>query len=152
MANKVFQYGMTVLNSDILVCGGGFTSTSNCTLYASAGDKWTPFTQLPVALSRFAMITMNNNRPYVLGGQNGDSGAAVYTVYTYDTLNAWTQKAHMQWPLFDHTAVALDTNTAMVCGGRTIVKPSSTQSLCSTYTICICGVYIFVWIILVGRY
>ena len=42
---------MTLLNSDILVCGGEVfphpTPTSNCTLYVSASNIWTTFSPLP---------------------------------------------------------------------------------------------------------
>jgi hypothetical protein len=111
---------------------------SNCTLYVSAANKWSTFAPLPKAIAAFAMITLHDSQPYVFGGLNS-SFTAFNTVYTFDTTDAWTPRTPMQQPLQSHTAVALDTNTAMVCGGLTTKNISSTQSQCSKYTICICG-------------
>jgi hypothetical protein len=153
MANQLFQYGMTLLNSDVLVCGGALVSltlTTNCTLYVSAVNIWNTFPPLPMAIYAFAMITLHDSRPYVFGGWNGSS--TLNTVYTFDTTNAWTPRAPMERSLQRHTAVVLDPNTAMVCGGQTTGNINSAQSQCSTYTISICGVNNLMGIILVSRY
>jgi hypothetical protein len=137
------SYGMTLLNSDILVCGGEpviYRWTSNCTFYASAVNTWSAFPPLPIAISNFPMITLQDSRPYVFGGWNGR--AVFNTVYAFDAINEWTPRTPMPQPLWGHTAVAIDINTAMVCGGlnATALHANSTQSQCCTYAICICGV------------
>lgn len=150
MASVVFDYGMTLLvNGDILVCGGLWIS--NCTLYVSTANKWSTFAPLPVAIGYVAMITLHDGRPYVFGGCNS-SYAVFNTVYTFDTTNAWTPRTPMQQALYQHTAVALNTNTAMVCGGKTMDDSNSTQSQCYKYTTCICGRHSFVGILFVSRY
>jgi hypothetical protein len=150
MENTLIFYGMTLLNSDILVCGG-LPITSNCMLYGSVANIWTTFPPLPMAIAALPMITLNNNQPYVFGGQDMNYNV-LNTVYSFDTTNAWTLRTPMVQPLKYHTAVAIDTNTAMVCGGVATNNFNSTQSQCYKYTICICGVYNFSRIILVGLY
>ena len=150
MGSAIEEYGMTLLNSDILVCGGVWTS--NCTLYASADNVWTTFPPLPTDFSDFPMITLHGTRPYMFGGVNWSSYTASNTVYSYDKTNAWTPRAPVEQPLWQHTAVAIDASTAMVCGGLTTTNINSTQSQCSTYTVCICGVFNSVRIILVRQY
>ena len=140
-------YGMTLLvNGDILVCGGQWTS--NCTLYASVGNKWSTFSPLPMAIVGLAMITLHDSGPYVFGGFNYPT--ILNTVYTFDATNAWTPRTPMPRLLNFHTAVALDTNTAMVCGGLT--TNITIQSQCYKYTACICGMHSFAGIIFVSQY
>ncbi len=148
MGNELSGYGMTLLvNGDILVCGGYWTS--NCALYSSVGNKWSTFASLPMEIINFAMITLHDSRPYVFGGVN--SSTILNTVYTFDATNAkWTPRAPMQRPLWRHTAVAFNTNTAMVCGGGT--TSNAVQSQCYKYTTCICGWHTFVRIMFVSRY
>jgi hypothetical protein len=82
---------------------------------------------MPVAMNEFPMITLRT-RPYVFGGSA--SGIAVDTVYTFDTSNEWATRTPMERSVYSHTAVALDTNTALVCGGH---DGSAVLSACSSY-------------------
>ncbi|CAM6004282.1 unnamed protein product [Sphagnum balticum] len=126
---------MTLLGNDVLVCGGGDdemneTLLSSCSLYNASINKWAAVATippLPVALTSFPMITLHT-RPYVFGGHAGS--VEVNTVYTLDTSNAWATRAPMEEAVNSHTAVALDTNTALVCGGY---NGSAIQSACSSY-------------------
>jgi hypothetical protein len=148
MRNQLHGYGMTLfVNGNILVCGGVWTS--NCTVYIAAGNYWITFAPLPMTIGYFAMITLQYYRPYVFSGWDGNR-TVLNTVYAYDIQNSWTPRAPMQRPVWAHTAVALDTDTAMVCGGRN--SNGAVQSQCYTYTICMCGRHNFVGIILVRRH
>jgi hypothetical protein len=125
-------YGMTLLGNDVLLCGGhgdqGYLSS--CDLYNVSINKWaaaTTIPPLPVALNSFAMITLQT-RPYVFGGVAGRSDTS--TVYTLNTSNAWATQTPMKRAVSEHTAVALDTNTALVCGG---ISESGVQSACFSY-------------------
>lgn len=142
MPSIVDQYGMTLLgNGDILVCGGTSPDwTATCLQYSSARNIWlTTFPPLPIAMSDFPMITLHSDgRPYVFGGLITNN-IPLNTVYTFDTTNAWIPRTPMARTLWNHNAVALDTNTALVCGGLTIFNPSSAISQCYAYTISICG-------------
>jgi hypothetical protein len=126
-------YGMTLLGNDVLVCGGWDSygrKLSSCDLYNASIKEWAAaatIQSLPVAVSDFPMITLLT-RPYVFGGKT-DRGP-VNTVYTFDTSNAWTTRTSMEQALRLHTAAALDTNTALVCGG---FNGSAYQSACFAY-------------------
>ena len=123
-------YGMTLLGNDVLVCGGSNTQyLSSCALYIVSLNEWAAaatIPPLPVAMSSFPMITLHT-RPYVFGGQAGDY--RVNTVFTLDISNAWATRTSMKQAVSEHTAVALDTNTALVCGGL----GSGVQSACFSY-------------------
>ena len=125
-------YGMTRLDNDVLVCGGYNTTQylSSCNLYIASINQWAgaaTIPPLPVALAYFPMITLLT-RPYVFGGQT--SSGVVNTVYTFDRANAWATRTPMERAVFAHTAVALDTNTTLVCGG---ISNSGVQSACFSY-------------------
>jgi N-acetylneuraminic acid mutarotase len=123
-------YGMTLLGNDVLVCGGenekGYY-VSSCALYNASTNEWATIQQLPVAMSQFSMITLQT-RPYVFGGTTISS--ILNTVYTFDTSKAWTTRTPMKQAVASHTAVAVDTNTALVCGGT---NGSAAQSACFNY-------------------
>ncbi|CAM6004277.1 unnamed protein product [Sphagnum balticum] len=114
------NYGMTLIGNDVLVCGGVSNThlLSSCALYIASINAWAAdatIQPLPVAMDEFPMITLNT-RPYVFGGDAGNY-VSVNTVYTFDTFNEWDTRTPMQQAVRSHTAVALDTNTALVCGG-----------------------------------
>ena len=125
------NYGMTLFGNDVLVCGGGNGQyLSSCALYNSSINEWAAaatIQPLPVAMDSFPMITLHT-RPYVFGGWTGS--VVVNTVYTFDTSNAWATRTPMERAVTDHTAVALDTNTALVCGGS---NGSEVLSACFSY-------------------
>jgi hypothetical protein len=129
-------FGMTLLGDDVLVCGGNdqyYEFLSSCDLYNASINKWAaPATihPLPVVLYSFAMITLLT-RPFVFGGA-ATSGGVVNTVYTLDTLNTWATRTPMERAVFALAAVALDTNTALVCGG-TDGSTNGSVSACSSY-------------------
>jgi hypothetical protein len=141
-------YGMTLLGNDVLVCGGEdryYVDLSSCALYKASINKWAATSPLPVAMSRFPMITLHT-RPYVFGGLTGGFRSVkqsisvlpiyfrttVNTVYTFGTSNAWAARTPMEQAVYGHTAVALDTNTALVCGGSQRLGGSAVQS-CFSY-------------------
>jgi len=128
MPPGTWGYGMTLLNnSDVLVCGGA--GTNACWLYTVGANAWTSFASLPMTeLYNFAMVTLDG-RPYVFGGVN--STQTFNTVYTFDA-NMWTARTPMRVALHAHSAVALGTDTALVCGGTTS-GGSSVQSACYSY-------------------
>jgi hypothetical protein len=121
---------MTLLGSDVLVCGGynGSHYQSSCVQYFASITMWAAIIPpMPVAINHFPLITLRS-RPYVFGGWNGSS--ILNTVYTFNTSNVWSALTPMEQPLGGHAAVALDTNTAVVCGGD---KYGVAQSACFTY-------------------
>ena len=124
-------YGMTLLGNDVLVCGGyNGQLLSSCALYIAPINEWAPaatIQPLPVAMQSFPMITLHT-RPYVFGGWTGS--VEVNTVYTLNTSNAWATRTPMERAVSDHTAVALDANTALLCGG---ISGSGVQSACFSY-------------------
>ena len=83
MGSALEDYGMTLQNNDTLVCGGvtfpNRTSTSNCTLYVSAVNNWQTFPPLPMGVAGFAMITLQDSRPYVFGGVDNIVYNTVYS-------------------------------------------------------------------------
>jgi hypothetical protein len=117
-------YGMTLLGNDVLVCGGENSQRaelSSCDLYNASINEWAAaatIQPLPVGMSVFPMITLHT-RPYVFGGNGGN--VLLNTVYTFDASNVWATRTLMERAVYFHTAVALDTNTALVCGGNTNV-------------------------------
>ena len=125
---------MTLLGNDVLVCGGrDGQHLSSCDLYNASINQWAAaatIQPLPVAMSSFPMITLHT-RPYVFGGFV-PGVSLVNTVYTFDTSNAWATRTPMQRAVRDHTAVALDTNTALVCGGW---DGLSVQATCYSYSV-----------------
>jgi hypothetical protein len=126
-----YSYGMTLLGNDVLVCGG--LDLSSCALYNASINQWAAaatIQSLPVAMDAFPMITLHT-RPYVFGGYRRSSGV-VNTVYTLDTSNAWATRMPMKHAVAGHTAVALDANTALVCGGSND-GGDSTLSACFSY-------------------
>ncbi len=112
---------MTLLGNDVLVCGGQGAQGQylpSCALYNASINGWAAaesIQSLPVAMVEFPMITLHT-RPYVFGGAVAGAGR-VNTVYTFDTSDAWVTRTPMERAVGGHTAVALDTNTALVCGG-----------------------------------
>jgi len=80
--------------------------------YMVVDNTWTSFAQLPIAnLAYFSMVTLHD-RPYVFGGMNSFL-ISNNIVYTYDA-NTWAARAPMEVALNRHSAVALDTDTALV--------------------------------------
>jgi hypothetical protein len=135
---------MTLLGNDVLVCGGfhlGVGFLSSCNLYKASINKWAAaatISALPDVMNKFTMITLHT-RPYVFGGNAG--GFLLNTVYTLDTSNVWTARTPMIFAVYSHTAVALATNTALVCGGwvwgmgwRDSTHPTPALSACSSYS------------------
>jgi hypothetical protein len=126
-----YNYGMTLLGNDVLVCGGWDGQYhSSCALYIVSLNEWAAATiipPLPVAMNQFPMINLHT-RPYVFGGDASD--VIVNTVYTFDASNAWATRTPMERAVYLHTALTLDTNTALVCGGS---NGSAAQSECFSY-------------------
>jgi hypothetical protein len=117
------DYGMTLLGNDVLVCGGWEIELddgmSSCALYNASVNEWTAaatIPPLPVAMDKFPMITLLT-RPYVFGGYAAGANT-VNTVYTFTTTNSWSTRAPMEQTVYSHTAVVLEINTALVCGGK----------------------------------
>ncbi len=79
-------YGMSALatdrGNDVIVCGGlnNGTYLRACTLYDTIRNIWSLPTPLPVAMSMFAMLTLNR-QPFVFGGYNSQIGV-LNTVYS----------------------------------------------------------------------
>ncbi len=120
---------MTLLGNDLLVCGGGQT-VSSCALYNASINEWASaatIPPLPVTGGYYPMVTLHT-RPYVFGGFSGT--AVLNTVYTLDTSNAWATRTPMIQAVMSHTAVAIDTNTALECGG---FHNGTVLSVCSSY-------------------
>ena len=138
-------YGMTVFGkSGVLVCGGsvGGHSTSICTMYNITVNTWTTttFPMLPMAITNFAMITlMSDIGPYFFGGSKLEI-VIQHGLHIRHNKQAWVTRAPMQTTLQAHTAVALNSDTALVCGGAsTDTETYGLQSKCYTYTMHSCG-------------
>jgi hypothetical protein len=78
---------------------------------------------LPIAVSQFAMTTLNN-LPYTFGGKGGDSKTTVEQVPKYDNvymfsfdINEWLDRARIPVYMVQHAVVAVDDDTALMCGG-----------------------------------
>ncbi len=75
------------------------------------------------------MLTLHN-QPYVIAGLN--NSAVFNTVYSFDLVaGVWTECAPMPKPLFNHRAVALDRDNALVCEGMN--ETLATQFACYLY-------------------
>jgi N-acetylneuraminic acid mutarotase len=85
---------------------------------------------MPVCRDSFVMIILPGQHSYVIGGYI-TNGRISDTVYVLDRLaNMWTQRASMPQSLVGHNAVALDTDTVLVCGGG---NDSVVNSACYSY-------------------
>lgn len=99
-------YGMTMLGSDVLVCGG--VNMSVCWLHIAGVDTWLAFPSLPTILAHFRMVTMYDV-PYVFGGYstNNSTGNIFNTVYAFKS-NMWNVHRPMPKALWDHSAVEVN--------------------------------------------
>jgi hypothetical protein len=132
MPHSFYAYGITLLdNGDVFVCGS--LATHMCAHYNATLNAWLTFMSLPICIAWFPMITLANGRPYVFGGRNIDN-TVFNTTYTLIMSSEWRKMAPMARGLYAHTAVALNDDTAMICGGAITSNQQSAQSLCSTYT------------------
>jgi N-acetylneuraminic acid mutarotase len=126
-------YGMAMVNTeDVLLCGGG-QNQQVCSLYIGQLNMWNVnMPQIPSSngLIGFPMLTLYK-RPYVFGGY-GNFNGAVNTVYTFET-GVWSSRANMTQAIAWHTAVAFDTDTALVCGGKKSNDLTTAQTACNTY-------------------
>jgi hypothetical protein len=127
---------MALLGNDVLLCGGSAKEKylSSCDLYNASIYQWVAaatIPPLPVVLAYFPMTTLHT-RPYVFGGYAKNMPGIVNTVYTFDTSNAWATRKPMQQAVRESTAVALDTNTALVCGGSGLGVLSACFSYAAT--------------------
>ncbi|CAM6002050.1 unnamed protein product [Sphagnum balticum] len=110
MPHRGQGYVMTMLNSEcVLMCGG--TNVSTCWLYVISVNTWTTFPSLPTNnIAYFPMLTLHT-RPYVFGGY--DDRSLSNTVYTFES-NTWSTRTRMDTALYQHRAVVLDGDTALL--------------------------------------
>jgi hypothetical protein len=134
------SHAATALSDSIIVCGGGAVNgpmLQSCEQYTLAQNKWTFITQLNDAVINSAMATLGG-RAYIFGGYttvNTATNASKAEVYMY-TGTAWQQRASLNEPVSNHTAVALDTDRAMICGGcrPDCAITKSASNLCYIYS------------------
>jgi hypothetical protein len=69
---------------------------------------------------------------YILGGRN--ESAIFNSVYTFNT-NTWNTSTQMPVALFEHSVVALDDTTMLMCGGLTAQSYTSAQATCYSYRV-----------------
>jgi hypothetical protein len=107
----------------------GAVILSSCEQSDAGVTSWTPIQSLPIAVHLLAMVTLLG-KAYVFGGHNGE---AQTSVSMYDSVsNVWVAKAAMSPGRYGHSALALDDDRALVCGGY---APSPTiVNTCAIYT------------------
>ncbi|CAM6002047.1 unnamed protein product [Sphagnum balticum] len=130
-------YGMTIVDHDVLVCGGWRSNSEllpYCELYTPHNNIWNTYAPLPVATAGHVMLTLSqcpdSGRPFVFGGSNGDR-EVVDTVYTCINNTDWRERAPMPQALATHAGAQLDQYIAMVCGGRN--EHDKVESACYLY-------------------
>ena len=104
----------------------GGVALSSCEQSNVGVTSWTPITSLPIAVYFLAMVTLLG-KAYVIGGNEAPT-----SVRMYDGVSNWTSKAPMSPGRYAHTALALDDDRALVCGG---IAPSwPAVNTCVIYT------------------
>jgi hypothetical protein len=81
---------------------------------------------LPIAVTAFAMTTLNN-MPYTFGGVGGywqSGGEQNVYMFSFD-INKWLNRARIPVPTANQAAVALDDDTALMCGGDNALTGSA---------------------------
>ncbi len=97
---------------------------SSCEQSNIGVTSWTNITSLPSAGQLLAMVTLLG-KAYVIGGQQAPT-----SVHMYDGVSVWIAKTAMSPGRFGHTALALDDDRALVCGGS---APSVATNTCQFY-------------------
>jgi N-acetylneuraminic acid mutarotase len=108
-------HAATVVGDTIIVCGG-YTDIASCEQYNPSTQKWNMITSLPTP-SEWSIMTTLNNRAYTFGGSYACDGSAS-PVYMFDGQNWVTRSSIAGLPHTDHAGVALDTDRALICGGK----------------------------------
>ena len=116
----------------------GWTTTGNVDISSCEQSNvnvtlWTTITPLPTVMHYLAMVTLNG-KAYIIGGIDS-SGTALTSVYMYDGVSIWTLKTGggvMPAGRYAHAALALDTDRALVCGGK--VQAGTALASCIIYT------------------
>jgi N-acetylneuraminic acid mutarotase len=115
------------------MCGGKndiLPPMTICTVYNATANMWTSSSSMPVPAEGLTMITLHGNA-FVFGGIDNND-VVMNTVYTFDS-GVWRARTPMPVTLYFHNAVAMaDTQSALVCGGKTTASDNSTHSNCYT--------------------
>ena len=107
----------------------GYALVSSCEQSNANVTSWTAIVPLPIAVYYLTMVTLFG-RAYVIGG--ADSGNVVQaSVRMYDGVSVWTNKTAMSLGRYEHAALALDDDRALVCGGY---APTTVVNTCVIYT------------------
>jgi N-acetylneuraminic acid mutarotase len=124
------QHAATVVGTKIVVCGGNNNSTADlntCEQLLYNAPSWTAFTDMPQTRISHQMVTLNDN-PYVIGGYVGS--AQTQSVIMHNGGSSWIARANIPVAVRKHSALALDANRALSCGGQS----SSIVADCYIYT------------------
>ena len=84
---------------------------SSCEQSNVGVTSWTIIASLPIAVQGPAMVTLIG-KAYAIGGHTGETSVSMY-----DGVSVWVAKAAMSPGRYGHTALALDDDRALVCGG-----------------------------------
>ncbi len=136
-ATAATRYGpaAAVFGDGILVCGGGHQS---CELFSATSQTWKIVGQMKTGITGFALAVVNN-RVFLFGGQpidgGGDACGNVATVYSFSSDWGWLTEGAMPIAVHSHTAVTLDNNNVLICGGKALINGScSGTPKCYIYT------------------
>jgi hypothetical protein len=90
-------------------------------------------TDLPGGVTMGVAMTSLNSSVYIFGGLIMKEDIITNIVYTYDGTQ-WKQKAVLPTTLSYHTAIALDTDRALICGGYIDVAETRATNACRIYS------------------
>ncbi len=132
-----YVHSATVFGDTIIVCGGTNNSVSftSCEQYDLSNNKWNFIAELPAVLpiAKSAMVTLNNHA-YIFGG-SGKCDTSLSPVNMFDGKSWVARSSIVGLPWYAHAGVAIDTDRALVCGGRAYKGgPCPTVSDCFIYS------------------
>jgi hypothetical protein len=115
-------HSAVIVNNTIIVCGGINATQPNgmssCEQFDVSTQTWNIIASLPVSTYSLSMTTLNH-RAYAFGGYNsGEFCKSRASVYMFNGAS-WVaiNFNHMPFALREHTSVAIDNETALICGG-----------------------------------
>ncbi len=118
----------TVVDDKIIICGGNNDEQSaSCEKYIPETEQWSVIDSKGLPVTSMAM-TILHNRAYIFGGFGGwfypDDSADQIPIYLSTTFmyngERWIRRRSMPVKLAMHSAVALDRDRAVICGGYEI--------------------------------
>jgi hypothetical protein len=98
---------------------------SSCEQSDVGVTSWTSIASLPIARHDLAMVTLRG-KAYAIGGYETQT-----SVRMYNGVSVWIEKAAMSPGRDGHVALALDDDSALVCGGY---APTTVVNTCVIYT------------------